>query len=383
MKKTIYLDNGATTFPKPETVYKKIDCINRNLSVNPGRGHYKLSKDAQNIIERTREKIAAQVNSRWEKVIFTPSATIAMNIVLCGLFWDQDKVVYISPYEHNAVCRTLYMLKQKYGFEIMEMPVVPETLEIDINRLKYDFMNKNPDYVCLTHISNVTGYILPVKEIFAAVKEYDGVTILDAAQSMGLIPIDIKKYEIDFLVFAGHKNLYGPIGTGGLVYSNNKIKLDISLAGGTGSSSLNLNMPSKNPERFEPGSLNVSAIGGLESGIDFINNTENVFKKEKELTDYTRSKLESIENVVCYFPPEERHIGIISFNVEGYKSYETGDILDAEFNIAVRSGYHCSPYVHRLLEDEEFAGTVRIGVGYYNTKVDIDRLIVGVKSLLL
>ena len=376
----IYLDNAATTYPKPEEVYQKIDWANRNIAVNSGRGSYKVAQEASRLIEDTRRQLIEFVHGIGiEHAVLLPSATIALNVILNGLSFSDGDVIYVSPYEHNAVARTLYRISTIKNIYIEELPL-KENHEIDMDKVKYLFMKNKPSCVCCTHVSNVTGYILPVKEIFDVAKEYGAVTIMDASQSFGLLDIDIKKCKADFIVFAGHKTLYGPLGAAGFI-DNATVPLDTFIVGGTGSESLNLDMPKQVPERYESASKNIVAIAGLNEALSVVDRNGN-YQKEKLLSEYAVEKIKKLKNTILYIPENlAQHIGVISFNVKGYKAEYVGIILDEDFDIAVRTGYHCAPYIHKYLDDEKYLGTVRIGLGQYNTKNDIDQLIDAISEL--
>jgi cysteine desulfurase family protein len=376
----IYLDNAATTYPKPEEVYKKIDWANRNIAVNAGRGSYKVAQEASQLIENTRRLIIELVHGVGiERTVLLPSATIALNVILNGLSFSNGDIIYVSPYEHNAVARTLNRISNIKNVHIEELPL-KENLEIDIDKVRYLFMKNKPKCVCCTHVSNVTGYILPVKEIFEEAKEYGAITVMDASQSLGVIDIDVKTYKADFIAFAGHKTLYGPFGVAGFIY-NSAVPLESFIVGGTGSESLNLDMPKQVPEKYEPASKNIVAIAGLNEALTVLDRCNN-YQKEKALSGYAIEKLAKMKNVILYVPEnKEQHIGVISFNVKGYKSDDIGTILDEDFDIAVRTGYHCAPYIHKYLDDEKYLGTVRVGLGQYNTKTDIDQLVDAISEL--
>ena len=296
-----------------------------------------------------------------------------------GLDLVKGDVIYISPFEHNAVARTLHRISKEKMVRVIELPL-KDNFEIDIEKTKYLFMKDKPKCICCTHVSNVTGYILPVEEIFELAKDYNAITVLDAAQSFGLVDINVKKCKADFIVFAGHKTIYGPFGAAGFI-DNSKIELKPYFVGGTGSESLKLYMPEERPEKYEAASKNIVAIAGMHEALVVLNRLKN-FEKENKLTEYTVEKLMSIKNVILYVPENsERHIGIISFNVKGYKSEDVGTILDEDFDIAVRTGYHCAPFIHKYLDDEKFLGTIRVGLGQFNTKEDVDRLVDAIRDL--
>ena len=373
LEENIYLDNAATTFPKSEAVYKAMDDANRRFAVNAGRGSYKLAREANAIIDDTKERLLRLVSaSSTSKVVFTPSITISLNMILQGITWQKGDIVYVSPYEHNAVARTLEKLKNDFQIVVKLMPLTEE-FDINLPLLESLFITDRPKCVCCTGVSNVTGYILPTKEIFKAAKECGAITILDSAQSLGLI--EQKLDDIDFLAFAGHKTLYGPFGIGGFI-DNSRVKLKQVIVGGTGSNSLILSMPEETPNRYESSSPNIVAIAGLNAALEELDVNHN-FKFEKELTEYAIEKLEGISNIRIYKSQKmDSQIGIISFNIRnsGLSADDIGNILDEEFGIAVRTGYHCAPYIHNLLGDIEYSGTVRIGLGKFNTREHIDAL---------
>lgn len=376
----VYLDNAATTFPKPETVYRSMDKMNREGAVNAGRGAYKLAQEASNVISETKNMLRKLVHVDVSTpIVFSPSVTVAMNQIINGIGYKENGVIYVSPYEHNAVARSLHELAKKRSLIIKEIPI-DDKLEIDIEGMKYAFTMDKPDAVFCTHVSNVTGYILPIEQIFMESKKYGAINVLDAAQSMGLLDIRADLIAVDLIAFAGHKTLYGPFGVGGFI-NVSKIKLNIFLSGGTGTDSLNLEMPDDMEGRYEAASSNIVAIAGLNAALKELN-VEQCFSHEKNLTEYLIDRLSQIAGIRLYLPNDEsKHIGIVSFVLEGYKSEDIGIILDQDFNIAVRTGYHCAPYIHKYLNDKSYFGTVRIGLGQYNTKNDIDQLIDAISEL--
>lgn len=378
MEKTIYFDNAATTFPKPNKVYEDMDMNYRSFGVNAGRSSYKLAREASNLISETRNKLASLVNyDQEEKIIFASSATIALNQIIGGLEWNENKTVYVTPFEHNAIMRPLNYIKEKFNIKIEIIPFDPVTFELDIAELNLKFSRNFPDFIFMSHVSNVTGFILPVKEIIQVSEEYNSVVVLDCSQSMGLIPIDIKKIKADYFVFAGHKTLYGPFGIGGFI-DNSKVKLSEIITGGTGSDSLNLKMPDIYPGKYEAASPNILSIAGLHSALDWINDVgiDNIREKETTLTKELIEGLKGIDEIKMYLPQNlDNHVGIISFNLENYKPDELGQILDEDFNIAVRTGYHCAPLIHDLLNTIDRNGTVRISLSYFNKPEEVEYLI--------
>lgn len=374
-----YLDNAATTFPKSESVYRALDDANRNCAFNAGRGSYAKARLATELIDRTKKQIKELVNASSScSVAFTPSITIAINQILQGIDFRNGDNVYFSSYEHNAVARTLHLIHNRVNINLIEIPINEKTLEIDIEKLKYEFSVNPPRCVCCTHISNVTGYVLPVGEIFECARRYGAITVLDTAQSLGVEKVDLAQMNVTFLAFAGHKSLYGPLGIGGFI-TNGKVKLDELMAGGTGSNSLILDMPAESPDRYEFASTNIVAVAGLSQALTEID-YGNLLYEDKLLKKLIEG-LSKIEDVELYIPDSKSHRNIVSFNLKNYKSQDLGMILDDDFGIAVRTGYHCAPFIHKWLKDDKNLGTVRVGIGKFNTEDDIDTLLDAVREI--
>lgn len=374
----IYLDNAATTYPKPEIVYKELDIVNRN-AFNTGRGSYRVAREASIVKENVREKLLNLNNINNANVIYTSSATNALNNLIFGIELNKGDCVYISPFEHNSIIRPLEELKKQKDILIKILPFDKKTWKLDVEKTKDLFVLNKPSAIFVSQVSNVTGYILPYNEIFNLGEKYNSINILDASQGYGIVKI--KDYEnINYIVFAGHKSLYASFGIAGYVkLKNDKIKPYIF--GGTGSDTMNPNMPNSIPERYEAGSPNIVAISSLNVSIDWLNSVD-IFKHEKELTDYLIQQLLEIKNVNVFIPEDISNIfGIISFSVNDYESEDIGKILDEEFEICVRTGYHCAPLVHDFIGSIESGGTVRVGLNYFNTKEDIDTLVKAIKSL--
>ncbi len=376
----IYLDNAATTFPKPESVYAAMDKTNRELCVNAGRGSYKIAREASELIAETKQLLRDLIHADIDSaVVFSPSITIALNQIINGLSFTKNSVVYVSPYEHNAVARTLHLASQKIGFEVKQLPI-NDGYEIDIDKIKYEFSKERPAVVICTHVSNVTGYVLPVTEIFREAKVFNAVCVLDSAQSMGLIPIDVRNMKVDLIAFAGHKTLYGPFGIGGFINVSG-VELREFIAGGTGSDSLSLKMPDHPEGKYEAASSNIVSIAGLNAALKVID-IDNNYKKEKQLTDYLVSEIKKISGIKTFVPGDNsEYVGIVSFVVNGMDSDDVGTILDEDFDIAVRTGYHCAPYIHDYIGDKKNGGTIRVGIGRFNTVEDIDALLNALRDI--
>lgn len=374
----IYLDNAATTYPKPECVYKAIDNANRQMAFNAGRGSYKKAKDVANIVDETRELLADIIKTDKDNVIFKTSSTSALNNILLGLEWNEGDNIYVSPFEHNSVIRPLEYIKRAYNANIIILPFDKTTWEISSEAWDM-FALKRPKCVICSSKSNVTGYKLPVNMIFKQSKKYNAINILDASQSFG-VDRKILKENTDFIVFAGHKSLYASFGVAGFIKLSN-VNLKITEFGGTGSDSLNHNMPDELPNKYEAGSKNIVAIIGLNESLKWLQKND-VEKKEEELTEYLYKELTQVSKIIIYTPVEyQKCVGILSINVDGYSPDDVASILDEEFDIAVRKGYHCAPFVHDFIDSKKFNGTVRISLNYFNSKEEIDELIAALKSL--
>lgn len=379
----IYLDNAATTFPKPEVVYQTVDYVQRNIAVNIGRGSYRTACEAMQIADETRYLLAKLVRiDNPSNVIFTPSATIAANEIIYGLEWDAYKTVYITPFEHNAIARPLNWVRERNGFEVIQLPFAPISHHLDVTQAEIMFAKRTPDYVFINHVSNVTGTICPVKLIADLAKKYNAKIIVDGSQAVGLLDINMERDGIDYLIFAGHKTLYASWGIGGFI-SKRICDLKPVLAGGTGSNSLDLSMGTEGPVSFEPASSNIIAIASLNRALtwlDEISITAIQLHKKKLI----KALIDGLTKRGCklYLPSDlENHSSIVSFNIEGYTAKELGTILSQDFDIAVRTGYHCAPYVHDFLGTKEYEGTARVSVGYFNTMEDIAALLCSIDDL--
>lgn len=374
----IYFDNSSTTFPKPQCVYDALDYANKNLAFNAGRGSYKNALNSLKVIEETRKAVASFVKCDWNNVAFFSSATEALNIIINGLDIVDGDNIYISPFEHNAIIRPLYNIKKDVDFNIIQIPFDEKTRDVDIKKLNDMMVLNKPKAVLISHLSNVTGYELPYMQIFEISKKYNSINVLDSAQSFGILDVNVQ--NVDFIIFAGHKSLYASLGVAGFINLNN-IKLKITKSGGNGSDSLNHFMPEDYYQRYESGTLNVVAIYSLLESIKWLK-ANNVFSHGKALTNYLIEELSKIKNVTTYLPSDKTKIyNIVSFNVDGYKPEDVAYILSNEFDICVRSGFHCSPFVHDFLKTKDAGGTVRISLGAFNNKDEIDVLLSALKSL--
>lgn len=368
-----YFDNAATTYPKPEVVYEYMDRFYRINGANAGRGHYELAQSAGVLISETRELIKELLHCPTKQVIFEPTATIALNIIIQGVIKNGAKNIYISPFEHNAVTRILHHFEANGAIKVHQLSVSNEMV-FDLERIKYQFESTHPDFVIVSHASNVFGVIAPVEEIFLLAKKYNAITLVDMAQTAGLVDCNIGLSVFDFAVFAGHKTLYGPTGLSGFVM-NPEIVLPPIIFGGTGFESANQDMPTSLPERYEMGTLNISGVAGLNAALKwnreqtiekiYAHEIENRRKLLSLLQDYWFIKIVGVSEKSSY-------VGIVSCLIDGISSDSAGNIFD-KCGIAVRTGLQCAPLAHKFVNTYP-AGTVRFSVSYFTSEEDFERL---------
>ena len=356
----IYLDNAATTFPKPECVYKRIEYASRN-AFNSGRGSYKVAREKIRIIEETRELILDLNHFLDCQVVFTSSATLALNQIIFGIDFNKGDFVYVTPFEHNAVMRPLERIRQEKGIEVIEIPFDKDTFELNNNDLENLFTIKRPKAVFCSQISNVLGLMIDYKTIFELSNKYNSINVLDASQGYGIVKID-NDIKFNYIVFAGHKSLYAMFGIAGYVVKNGN-QLNQTLFGGTGSDSLNLKMNRGFPYGFEAGSYNIVAIESLNESIKWLKQN-NIYEDEKKKTDILIESLLDIKNLNVYVPKDTKNIfGIVAFNHKSYRAEDLGVILAEDYDICIRTGYHCAPLVHKWLGTEEIGGECRASLG--------------------
>ena len=367
-----YFDNAATTYPKPECVYQAMDSFNRNCGVSLGRGQHKLSSKASYTADETRQLLLQLFHCSNKEVAFTNTATEALNVLLNGIDIPSGANVYISPFEHNAVTRTLHHLQNIRAFNIIQLSTSQEDFTYDLSGISSQFNKDKPYCVIISHASNVIGAIAPIEDIFSLAKKYGAITIADMCQTAGLIDTDISSNIYDYIVFAGHKTLYGPLGISGFIGRNLSVLPPI-IYGGTGIESANQDMPVTSPERFEAGSHNTAAIAGLNASLKWILETGVKNIREREHENYIKlcSVLDEFDNI-SYFKPKNS-VGVVSCMFEGYSSDEIGQVL-SEHNIAFRSGLHCAPYAHKFIGTFP-AGTVRLSVSYHTSTKDLECLL--------
>lgn len=370
----IYLDNAATSFPKPQCVPVAMYNTQRCMGANPGRGGHAFSMKAGEKVFMCREKLAEHFGTKSDNVAFTLNCTAALNTAIRGLLNKGDHVV-ISSLEHNSVFRPVFAMAEKGEISYSVAKVNP----FDDNETLRNFIyhvNENTKAIIATHVSNVFGTVLPIEKLSAFCKTKGIYFILDGAQSAGSHPINIEKDGISVLCIPGHKGLFGPMGTGALIFSDG-VEIRELVSGGTGSYSLSGAQPDVYPDRLESGTLNLPGIAGLIKGIEFlesIGGEKAVLSKESELIKILAEDLSVIKGAVVY---SNMHGGkasnLISFNLGNLHSEQVASLLDKK-GIAVRAGYHCSYLAHKTYGTTE-KGCVRVSPGIFNCKKDIKNLL--------
>lgn len=368
-----YFDNAATTYPKPEVVYSFMDSFYRNFGGSAGRGGYALANTAKGIIDETRTLIQDLLHCPAKQVVFTPTATIALNMIIQGAIVSGAKNIFISPFEHNAVTRVLHHFEKRGEITVTELNV-SKTLEFDMTRIRYQFDTLKPDLVIVTHASNVIGLVAPVEDIFRLAKEYGALTLVDMAQTAGLVDLNVGLETIDYAVFAGHKTLLGPTGISGYVMKSDA-NLSPVIFGGTGYDSANQDMPDSLPEKYEMGTLNISGIAGLNAALKWIKTqtVEHLFQEEEARRRRLLELLQSYDCLTIVGNFEGRqYVGIVSCLLKGISSDSAGNIF-SERGISVRTGLQCAPRAHSFLGTYP-AGTIRFSVNYFTSENDFEEL---------
>lgn len=366
---SIYLDNAATSYPKPESVYQAVMHAMREVGASPGRGGHRRSLEAGRIMFQARETAAALFCAPdSSRIIFTHSATEALNMALRGTLSVGDHVI-TSSMEHNSLARPLHLL-EKQGVVLTIIQAGPDGVvdPDDVRRA----VTPRTRMIAIGHVSNVSGTIQPIDRISAIAREAGALFLLDAAQSAGSIPIDVVSSAIDLLAVPGHKGLYGPQGTG-LLYAAPHVALTPLLAGGTGTNSTSEDQPDSLPEGFEAGTHNLPGIAGLKAGIEFVmeQGVAAIGAHERGLVTYAIEKLRGLSQVTLHCPLDPAVRGaVLSFTIAGRDSAAVAFELDQRFDIAVRAGLHCAPRAHRTLGTFP-GGTVRMSPGWFTTREDI------------
>ena len=375
----IYLDNAATTWPKPESVYVAVEQMMRGNGAAVGRAVFGDSANATRVVQQARRDLAGFINAVSESsVVFTNSGTDSLSTAILGLLKSNDSVVTTAA-EHNSVLRPLHHLQNTIGVKLKIVPCDATGL-VATNDL-IDAIDNQTRLLVVNHVSNVTGVVQPVREMIAAAKaKYPQlIVLLDAAQSLGHLPIDLKELGCDLLAAPGHKGLYGPLGTG-VLYVHPDIVDEVAplRLGGTGVSSGDVQHPMAMPEKFEAGNMNAPAIAGLAAGLQFLKTDEAEVTKANlvRCSELLLEGLHSIEGLTLQLPKLVDHrIGIFSVSCGNLDPHEAANLLDMAGQVQVRSGLHCAPLLHRQMGTFDRGGTIRFSVGRFTTTTQVERTV--------
>jgi cysteine desulfurase family protein len=376
----IYLDNAATTWPKPPAVVEAMGSCMNDYGANPGRGSHQLAMKASRVIFECRRNLARLFDiPNPNDIVFTMNTTMALNLAILG-YVQQGQHVVCTSIEHNSVRRPLEYLKRSKQIDVTYVPA-DRLGNIDLAEVKNAFNERTSLFVC-NHSSNLLGTIIPLEQIAEACGKRNVKILVDAAQTAGIIDIDVAGMGIDMLAFPGHKGLFGPQGTGGL-YIHPDIHLEPLLYGGTGSQSESIEQPVVRPDRYEAGTHNTVGLAGLNEGVKFVlqEGVSQIHAKEWRLIQQLMEKLMGIDHVTVYGPDlGQNKTGIVAFNISGVDPSETAFILDQSFQIAVRAGYHCTPLAHESIGTLD-TGAVRASVSYFTTDEEIGQCVQAVREI--
>lgn len=377
-KKLTYLDNAATSFPKPDAVLKAVSKTLKNAGGNPGRSGHSLSMSADRLIYSAREEVSRLLGiSDSSRLIFTSGATESLNTAIKGILSPGDHVV-TSSMEHNAVARPLYGMAKK-GVEITKIAgdkngiISPDGLIASLR--------KNTRLIVINHASNVNGAIQPIEELGRIARQRGITFLVDGCQTAGHTPLDLKNLPVDLFAASGHKGLLGPQGTG-ILFIREGLDIETLMEGGTGSGSENLEQPGSLPDRFESGTPNTPGIAGLGAAARYIyeETVEKIRDKELTLLRQLRDGLKKIRGIKIYGQDLGNRASLLSFNIEGTDPAIVSYLLGENFGISSRSGLHCAPEAHRTI-DTYPGGTVRLSPGFFNSQDDIERTIKAISEI--
>ena len=381
MENLIYLDNAATSYPKPSEVYDFMYEFYKKHGVNPGRSGYDATLETEEVVHNTRKMLTNFFNGTDpNRLTFSYNASDSLNMIIQGMVTKGDHVI-TSNVEHNSVLRPLYHLKHDGIAEITYIPFDKKGY-IDPEDVK-KAIKKNTSLVIINHGSNVIGTVQPVTDIGKICREKEIPFAVDASQTAGAQNIDIEEMNIDLLAFTGHKCLMGPTGIGGS-YVREDIPIRGTRFGGTGVRSAHPFHLEEFPYRMECGTLNIVGVAGLNAGQKWLQKEgmDKIHKREMFLWDKLRKSIQEIESVITYCAEStENHNAVLSFNIEGWEAGDVGTMLDVDYNIACRTGLQCAPLVHVQLGTDKIHGTVRFSIGPFNTEEHIEKAIEAVKDI--
>lgn len=384
MSDLIYMDNAATTFPKPSGVLEDALDLYLKYGVNPGRSGTDLAQEAESVVAEARKTLTSFLGAKGsaDRLVFTQNASDSLNIAIQGVLQAGDHVI-TTCLDHNSVLRPIYHLAKYDGIEATYVPF--ETGGYIDPQAISDAIQPNTKLVVMSHASNVLGTVQPIAEVGKICRNRGVILCVDAAQTAGMLPIDMEEMQADILCFTGHKSLMGPTGIGGM-YVREGVAVAPLRYGGTGVRSEYPDHLDEYPWRLECGTGNLLGIAGLLNGQKWIarEGLENIYAREKALLKQLVNGLREIEGVILYGADNlEDHVAVLSINVDGMTANNVGTLLDVKFNVATRTGLQCAPKVHELLGTNPLKGTVRLSLGPFNTEAHIDTVIEGLADIAL
>ena len=385
MESPCYLDNAATSFPKPESVYSACDQWLRNAGSAFGRGSHSGTMDADRLVQRCRTAVAQLLNvNSPDRIAFTFNGTDGLNLLLRGFLRRGHRVI-TTVLEHNSVLRPLRQLEHELELDVVFADFDPTTGQTDPASVERLLAERSTNLLVINHASNVTGMIQPAAELTQLAHQFGAMVLLDAAQTAGHVPLDLTTLNVDFMAASGHKGLLGPLGTG-IVYvaADCEQLLRAARSGGTGTDSESEQQPTAMPAFLESGNMNLPGLAGLLAAVEWLVEEEidNIHQRLSEQTAQLADELREMAGVTVYGHQDRNsNSGIVSFTIDGADSREVGTILDQSFNIRARTGLHCAPRMHAALQTLTSGGTVRFSPGPFTTIEDINRAIDAVQQI--
>ena len=376
MTDRIYVDNAATSFPKPPEVLQAIRAYAEELGASAGRGAYREAVETGELLAEGRRRIARLINAPTpESIVYTLNCSAALNLAIHGILRDGDHVV-ATMMEHNSVLRPLHLLLAERRIRVTWINADPKTGLVEPRAIQ-EALQPDTRLVCVNHGSNVTGSVQPIETIGACLRTHRALFLVDAAQTIGHMPIDVRAMNVDFLAFPGHKALLGPLGTGALcIRPGLESELRPLLQGGTGSVSEAPEQPDFMPDRFEPGSHNAIGIAGLVASLKWIERRgiDALMAHDRALSAQFLEETQSIAGLRVYGPTDvTRRVAVFSVAVDGLDAAELAALLESEFAILTRPGIHCAPFAHQTIGTDADGGTTRLSFGAFNTPDDVSR----------
>lgn len=384
MTDRIYVDNAATSFPKPPEVMLAMQDYAGQLGASAGRGAYREAIEAGELLAEGRRRLARLINApSSDAIVYTHNCSAALNLAIHGVLRDGDHVV-ATMMEHNSVLRPLHLLLAENRINVTWIAADAKSGIVDPDAIR-SAMRRDTRLVCVNHGSNVTGTIQRVEAIGDFCKSHSAAFLVDAAQTIGHMPIDVRAMHVDLLAFPGHKALMGPLGTGALyIRPGLESELRPLMQGGTGSISELPEQPDFMPDRFEPGSHNAIGIAGLVASLKWIEaqGIDALLEHDRTMSKTFLDATKSIAGLTVFGPTDiAQRVAVFSVAVDGLDAAELAALLESEFGILTRPGIHCAPFAHKIIGTDHVGGTTRISFGAFNTPADAERCAAALNEL--